>query len=128
LDIKASALQIETTVSVWEELFKRLFLNCSQHALPESTVEVVVVKNNGHYEIEISNSMSQSLLVEPQTLISAFTKNEKIMNHTQGSGLGLSICNTLTQALHGELKISAKDKKFKVKISLPDSESEQNAN
>jgi two-component system, sensor histidine kinase and response regulator len=125
LTIKTKIEQIKTSTTLWDELFKRLFLNCSQHAPTDSVVEVEVQKKKNSFEIEITNSMSQSLLFEPQTLISAFTKNEKIMNHTQGTGLGLSISNALAQALGGELKISAKDKKFKVKIAIPDSEAEQ---
>jgi two-component system, sensor histidine kinase and response regulator len=110
---------IKGSESLWNELLKRIFTNCSQHAPIDSQVLVSCAQTNKNFEIEVVNGMSQPLLVEPQTLISAFTKNEKVMNHTQGTGLGLSIVNAIAQALHGELKISAKDKKFSVKLTLP---------
>jgi signal transduction histidine kinase len=117
-----STIDVKTVVgseSLWTELLKRLFMNCSQHAVAESDVQLKFTRTSSGLELEIVNGMSQPMLVEPQTLISAFTKNEKVMNHTQGTGLGLSIVNAIAQALHGELKISAKDKKFSVRVTLP---------
>lgn len=119
LQIKTNTPTIALPENLWQELLKRIFLNCVQHAVNESDVLFEVSQENNHRVIEIVNLMSQPLLVEPQTLISAFTKNEKVMNHTQGTGLGLSIVNAIAQALGGELKISAKDKKFRLKIKLP---------
>lgn len=119
LQIKTNQPTITASEALWQELLKRIFLNCVQHALNETEVQFEMSHENNHDVIEVVNSMSQPLLVEPQTLISAFTKNEKVMNHTQGTGLGLSIVNAITQALGGELKISAKEKKFRVKIKIP---------
>lgn len=119
LKIKTQLEEILVGDQLWQELWKRVFLNCSQHATSESEVILEVSQSKSHIELEITNMMPQPLLVEPQSLISAFTKNEKIMNHTQGTGLGLSIVNAIAQAMSGDLSISAKDKKFKLKIQLP---------
>ncbi|MBY0383629.1 hybrid sensor histidine kinase/response regulator [bacterium] len=119
LKIKTDLEEVFSSESLWQELWKRLFLNCSQHAPNDSEVTIEVCESKSSIEYEITNTMSKPLLVEPQSLISAFTKNEKIMNHTQGTGLGLSIVNAIAQAMSGELHISAKDKKFKLKIQIP---------
>lgn len=119
LKIKTEIEEISAPDQLWGELWTRIFLNCSQHATAESDVLLEVTQTKSHFEFEVINTMSQPLLVQPQSLISAFTKNEKIMNHTQGTGLGLSIVNAIAQAMTGDLHISAKDKKFKLKIQIP---------
>ena len=116
--VKTEESTIVTSEVFWGEILKRVFANCSQYAPAESDVVFLLTSDSKKYSISITNTLSQPLLVEPQSLISAFTKNEKIMNHTQGTGLGLAIVNSLVQSMGGELEISARDKKFSLKFSI----------
>ncbi len=117
--LESPVSNIEVDAKLWEDLLKRVFSNCYQHAAPDSEVLVEMKEDEHNYQLSVSNVMQHTLTVSPQSLISAFTKNEKIMNHTQGTGLGLSVVDALSQALGGTLKISARDKKFHVKITFP---------
>lgn len=119
LRINAKENTIVVDSFLWSKLLTKIFANCFQHAVSESSVDVSFANQQNGYLFEVTNSMSQPLSVEPQSLLSAFTKNEKIMNHTQGAGLGLSIVSALTQALGGQLQISAKAKTFSLLIYFP---------
>jgi two-component system, sensor histidine kinase and response regulator len=118
LSVKTEESSIFTSDVFWTEILKRVFANCSQYAPAESDVAFLLTSDAKKYSISITNTLAQPLLVEPQSLISAFTKNEKIMNHTQGTGLGLAIVNSLVQSMDGDLEISARDKKFSLKFSV----------
>ncbi len=118
LVLKVQENSILTSESFLTEILRRVFTNCFQYAPADSDVIFALTTDSKKYNVSITNTLSQPLLVEPQSLISAFTKNEKIMNHTQGTGLGLAIVSSLVQSMGGELEISAKDKKFSLKFSL----------
>lgn len=116
---KSEESTILSSETLWTEILKRVFTNCFQYAPAESDVMFALQSDAKTYSVTITNTLSQPLLVEPQSLISAFTKNEKIMNHTQGTGLGLAIVSSLIQSMDGTLEISARDKKFSLKFSIP---------
>jgi two-component system, sensor histidine kinase and response regulator len=119
LDIAGKDVTISTQEDSFKEIFNRLFSNCFQHAPDGVAVRVHAADREDDVQFTVSNPCTEDLVLSPQTLLSAFTKNEKIMNHTQGTGLGLAIVHALAESLKGSLQISAKNKVFTATVNIP---------
>jgi len=119
LDLAGDDITITTQADYFKDIFTRLFNNCYQHAPDGIKVRVHATERDEDFQITVSNPCNDDLELAPQTLLSAFTKNEKIMNHTQGTGLGLAIVHALTESLKGSLQIAAKNKVFTATVNFP---------
>lgn len=98
------------------EIFSRLVENVHQHGAPKSDV---TLKSDGN-SLRLSNSTEKPITVNADKLLNSFTKSENIMNHTQGTGLGLNVVKALTEAMNGQMDIDIKDKNFSVILTFPE--------
>lgn len=119
LEFAGGTSTIATHESLLSDIFVRLFTNCFQHAPDGSKVVVKCDENDEALQISVSNPSDSTEDMAPQTLLAAFTKNEKVMNHTQGTGLGLAIVHAMVESLHGFLQLSLKNKTFTVTFQIP---------
>ena len=68
--------------------------------------------------VEIKNMSEQRLNISADELMERFIRGDASRN-TEGSGLGLSIADSLMQLMGGELKISVDGDLFKAAVSIP---------
>jgi two-component system, sensor histidine kinase and response regulator len=118
------AWSFDSNAPYFKEIFQRLITNINHYAAPGSAVSFHSDPTDA--SISISNMTAQPILVKAETLLNSFTKNENIMNHTQGNGLGLTVVKALTEALNGTLNISIQDKTFTITMKFRKSTSENN--
>lgn len=97
---KIENLSLIADEKIVRNIFRRLAHNAAKFSDPNSKIEVMGQKNGARYEVCISNSgepIDQRLITQ---LLKPFTLNENVLNHSVGTGLGLSVCQAMLK-LHG---------------------------
>jgi two-component system, sensor histidine kinase and response regulator len=104
---------------VIRNVFRRLAHNAAKFAEPGSTVEIVGKSmGHGHYEVSLTNAGEPIDEKQIERLMKPFTLNENVLNHSVGTGMGLSICQAMMK-LHGSaLKFSSKASRITVSFDL----------
>ena len=107
-------------------VYRRLMHNASKFATIDSTVEITgkSVEDSGgksvtgHYEVTISNKGKPIDDRQVAQLLKPFTLNENVLNHSVGTGMGLSICQAMLK-LHGtSLKFTSQNSTISVSFTL----------
>ncbi|MCL2060891.1 MAG: hypothetical protein FWH01_17840 [Oscillospiraceae bacterium] len=83
---------------------------------PESDKPIMV---DGWYRLDIKNISERALNVDPSELTERFKRGDSARSGDGGSGLGLSIAQSFTQAQGGKFEISIDGDLFKASLSLP---------
>jgi two-component system, sensor histidine kinase and response regulator len=100
--------------------------NASKFATIDSTVEITGKSvegtggksGPGDYEVTISNKGKPIDDRQVAQLLKPFTLNENVLNHSVGTGMGLSICQAMLK-LHGtSLKFTSHDSLISVSFTL----------
>lgn len=101
-------------------VFDNLFGNISKYAMAGTRVYLDMEPDDKKENLilEIKNISEKPLQVPVEDLTRRFVRGDEARN-TEGSGLGLSIAQTLTQALGGTFQISLDGDLFKVTICFP---------
>jgi signal transduction histidine kinase len=100
-------------------VFRRLLHNAAKFADHNSEINVVGhTKDNGRYELAITNRGQEIDETRIAQLLKPFTLNENIMNHTTGTGLGLSICSAMLKLHSSPLKFVSHDQQITVAFEL----------
>ncbi|MGE4282288.1 MAG: ATP-binding protein, partial [Clostridia bacterium] len=90
-------------------------LNYSMHG---SRVYINVVKNVLYGVLTIKNISAFPLDITPDQLTERFVRGDKSRT-TEGSGLGLSIAQSLTKLQGGRFKVEIDGDLFKVTVEIP---------
>lgn len=98
-------------------VIENVFSNISKYALKGSRVYIDVTKDSDKINISIKNISKDKLNIAPDELMQRFVRGDK-SRLTEGSGLGLSISNSLTELQGGTFKISIDGDLFKVDLSF----------
>ncbi len=99
-------------------IVENLFGNITKYAVEDSRVYVDIAENSENYDITIKNISKEKLNITSEELMQRFVRGDKSRN-TEGSGLGLSIAQSLTSLQGGELTIKIDGDLFKVNIKWP---------
>lgn len=99
-------------------IVENLFGNITKYAVEDSRVYVDIAENDENYDITIKNISKEKLNITSEELMQRFVRGDKSRN-TEGSGLGLSIAQSLTSIQGGELTIKIDGDLFKVNIRWP---------
>jgi signal transduction histidine kinase len=111
-----------TTVSadgkhMWR-IVENLLSNVLKYSLPNSRVYINIDKSDTHGILTIKNISKDSLNISPEQLTERFVRGD-LSRTTEGSGLGLSIAQSLTTLQGGIFDIQIDGDLFKVIISMP---------
>ncbi len=98
-------------------VIENLYSNVTKYALEGSRVYVDVVKNQEKIVIAIKNISKEELNISVDELMQRFVRGDKARN-TEGSGLGLSIAQSLTQLQGGNFDIYLDGDLFKVVLEF----------
>jgi len=99
-------------------IMDNVFSNITKYALENSRVYVDVFKNQEKIKIEIKNISKDKLNISSEELMQRFVRGDK-SRYTEGSGLGLSIAESLAKLQGGSFKIIIDGDLFKVNIEFP---------
>lgn len=99
-------------------IMDNLFSNITKYALENSRVYIDVFKNQEKIKIEIKNISKEKLNISSEELMQRFVRGDK-SRHTEGSGLGLSIAESLAKLQGGSFSIIIDGDLFKVNIEFP---------
>ena len=102
---------------LWRVL-DNLLGNCAKYALPGTRVYVELRKQDGWAVLSVKNISRDALDVPAERLMERFVRGDESRN-ASGSGLGLSIAQSLTELQHGRFEISIDGDLFKAIVTLP---------
>ena len=120
LDFDLGVETVEADPQHMKILVTRALHNATKFGQAQSSIKVSSRLDNKNVVIEIQNlgpKISQNVL---DKILSPFTLDENVMNHSVGMGLGLTICQTLLKAHQGRLEISNTDDGVSVRFIFPE--------
>ena len=105
-------------------IIENLYSNISKYALENSRV-YIDVKRNGkkafsdvqNLSIEIKNISKDRLNISAEELMQRFVRGDKSRT-TEGSGLGISIAQNLTELQNGKFELTLDGDLFNVKLEF----------
>ena len=102
----------------WRVL-ENLLSNICKYALENSVVHVELKKEEGQVQITLENQMKEALGMSAEELMGRFVRGDRSRN-TEGSGLGLSIAQSLTELQGGTFSLELKEDRFIVRLTFPE--------
>lgn len=122
LDLHISADDEKTFVSadgkhMWR-IVENLLSNVVKYSLPHSRVYINIAKSDSYGLLVVKNISANPLDIPPEQLTERFVRGDTSRT-TDGSGLGLSIAQSLTNLQRGRFKIDIDGDLFKVTIEMP---------
>lgn len=102
---------------VWR-VFDNLLNNACKYSLPGTRVYVTLKQEIGIIKITFKNISKEALNIPSDELMERFVRGDSSRN-TEGSGLGLSIAQSLTELMKGNMKLDIDGDLFKVTLTFP---------
>ena len=102
---------------LWRVL-DNLFNNVVKYALPGTRVYITSELDGGEAVISVKNISRDPLNISAEELMERFVRGDA-SRHTEGSGLGLNIVQSLVNLMHGKFSLSVDGDLFKAEIRLP---------
>jgi signal transduction histidine kinase len=102
---------------LWRVL-DNLLSNCAKYALSGTRVYVEVRVHPDSAALSVKNISREALNVPPEALLERFVRGDESRT-TEGSGLGLSIAQSLTELQNGRFDVDIDGDLFKATVTLP---------
>ena len=99
-------------------IFQNLIVNALQYSLENSRVYIEVLKQEDNALVRIKNISRQELDFDPKEIVERFVRADASRT-TEGSGLGLSIVQSFTEACGGTFSIDLNADLFTAFVSFP---------
>ncbi len=114
----------DETIAIWADgkhiwrIADNLLSNVVKYSMPHSRVYIDIASDNGYGSFTIKNISAFPLNISPQQLTERFVRGDEARS-TEGSGLGLSIAQSLTALQGGKFQLEIDGDLFKVTVALP---------
>ena len=118
LNIASEPLFIEADGEKLYRVFQNLIINALQYSLENSRVHVLLDKREGKAYACIKNTSRQELNFTAEEIMERFVRADTSRT-TEGSGLGLSIVQSFTEACGGTFAIEMDADLFTACVSFP---------
>ena len=115
LDVKKSEMNIMADSRYMYRIIENLFSNVSKYALENSRVYIDITNKDNKMFFEIKNISKNRLNISAEELMQRFVRGDKSRT-TEGSGLGLSIAQNLTELQKGKFNLKLDGDLFKVEL------------
>ena len=115
LDVTKEDVRIQADNRYMYRIIDNLFSNISKYAMENTRVYINLQKTQKEIKLEIKNISATRLNISAEELMQRFVRGDK-SRYTEGSGLGLSIAESLTEIQGGTFKISIDGDLFKVTL------------
>lgn len=99
-------------------VFQNLIKNAAQYALDGSRVYITLAKRDGKAYVTMQNISKHELVMDGEALTARFVRGDDSRT-SAGSGLGLSIAKSFTEACGGTCTVSVHGDLFTAVIALP---------
>ncbi|MCX7885162.1 MAG: HAMP domain-containing histidine kinase [Caloramator sp.] len=99
-------------------IIENLLSNAVKYSMKNSRIYIDVLKDDAYGIFSIKNISAYSLNIPAEKLIERFVRGD-VSRSSDGSGLGLSIANSLTEALKGIFNVEIDGDLFKVTVKIP---------
>lgn len=116
--ITAEPLLIQADGEKLYRVFQNLIVNALQYSLENSRIHVYVDKDNKSAYVKIKNTSKQELNFDTEKIVDRFVRADTSRT-TEGSGLGLSIAQSFTEACGGTFQIETDADMFTALVSFP---------
>ncbi len=117
LSIPKEEITIKADSRYLYRVIENMYTNIVKYALEGSRVYIDVLTNKEKVEIMLKNISKEKLNIDAKELKQRFVRGETSRN-TEGSGLGLSIAESLTELQNGKFNIYLDGDLFKVIIEF----------
>ncbi len=102
---------------IWR-VFDNLLGNICKYAQPGTRVYITLEQKNQSAIICFKNISKYQLNISNEELLERFVRGDSSRN-TEGSGLGLSIAQSLTELMNGKMELAVDGDLFKVTLTFP---------
>ena len=92
--------------------------NCAKYALEGTRIYLSIQEYSDTASFSIKNISRDELNMPPERLMERFVRGDESRTE-EGSGLGLSIAQSLTELQHGRFQLSIDGDLFKATVTLP---------
>ena len=99
-------------------VFQNLLRNCTQYSLEGSRVYVQLTAQNGSAVVSIRNISRNEITMDGEDLTARFVRGDQNRT-TEGSGLGLSIAKSFTEACGGQFTVHTDGDVFTTVVRFP---------
>ena len=117
VDSKENEINIKADSRYMYRIIENLFSNISKYALENSRVYIDIRKEDNKVVIDIKNISKDRLNISAEELMQRFVRGDKSRT-TEGSGLGISIAQNLTELQNGEFNLKLDGDLFKVELKF----------
>lgn len=101
------------------QIVERAIENMHRHGVATAPASVKIENSDNMLKLCFKNKMASAVHLKPEEFFASFSRNEKIMNHTKGTGLGLTILYTMATNLGGTVDLKTEDDLFELTVQLP---------
>ena len=115
MDISQEEIKIQADNRYMYRIIDNLFSNITKYAMHNTRIYIRLEKTSSDILVEIKNISATKLNISADELMQRFVRGDK-SRYTEGSGLGLSIAESLTEIQGGKFKIAIDGDLFKVQI------------
>lgn len=105
-------------------ILENFFGNICKYAMEGTRIYIELYREDRTVYLSLQNTSKEELTASGEELAGRFVRGDKSRN-TEGSGLGLSIAQSLTQLHGGDFEVSAMGDVFRVTVSFPVVEEEE---
>ncbi len=113
----------EGTFTIHKDYFlqiaERAIENMLRHTPPNSKATITATADENNLSLVFKNPMASAVHIKPEEFFALFSRNEKIMNHTKGTGLGLTIIYTMATNLGGTVDLKTDNDTFELIVHIP---------
>lgn len=99
-------------------ILDNLISNCARYALPNSRVYISIQSDAQTAALTMKNISAVELNMPADELMQRFTRGDR-SRHTEGSGLGLSIAQSLAELMNGSCRVEIDGDLFKAVVTIP---------
>lgn len=118
VDIPDTPFMVHTDGQRMYRVFQNLIRNCAQYSLEGSRVYVNLTSQNGYVTVSIRNISKNEITMNGEDLTARFVRGDQNRT-TEGSGLGLSIAKSFTEACGGIFNVHTDGDLFTVIVQFP---------
>ena len=115
LESKENEIYILADSRYMYRIVENLFSNISKYALENSRVYIDIIKKSNEVYIEMKNISKEKLNISAEELMQRFVRGDKSRT-TEGSGLGISIAQNLTEIQKGVFNLKLDGDLFRVEL------------
>lgn len=125
MDLPENDIYLNTDGRLLWRVFDNLLGNARKYSMPGTRIYMSRQKEENGRSVTFKNISKDRLNISADELMERFVRGDSSRN-TEGSGLGLSIAQSLTEILGGKLEISIDGDLFKAIVKIENRENQEN--